>query len=126
VTTHLTDNLHASPVGLAVTQSVRAGALDGFHVAVENALAVLDGGVAWVGINASMRIPLVSTTWLELHGGGGAAGYASADIGLRRTIRGNGERGSMYMTLAIGGISFFGGMYSAIGPIATAGLEARL
>jgi hypothetical protein len=52
-------------------------------------------------------IPVGSRAWLLFEGGGGSAGYGYGEIGLRSLLRGNGQQGSLFLSVTLGGQGVF-------------------
>jgi len=94
--------------GLSIMQTVRLGALDGLHLNAHNMFIVHEGEFMFGGTNIRAQLPLSQKTWLVARGGGGISGYGYGEIALRVLIRGNGDRGSLFLTPSLGGGGVFG------------------
>lgn len=94
--------------GLSIAQVVRLGALDGFHLSVHNTFLVYESQFNYGGTTAALQIPVAERAWLLARGGGGVAGYAYGELGLRVLVRGNGGSGSIFITPSVGGAGLFG------------------
>ena len=55
------------------------------------------------GARVEFVFPVAKGNWLLLQGAGGLSGYSELELGLRTQVRGNGNRGSHYLTLVVGG-----------------------
>ncbi len=114
-----------------IEQHVRIGALDGLNVYATNSFARGDGGFGWTQVLAGMQIPAGSRTWLIFQGGGGLTRYQWGEVALRHMARGNGDRGSLFITAAAGGAALEPPLpdlvsFTYAGPHIGAGLEWRL
>ncbi|MBN1944361.1 MAG: hypothetical protein JW797_01740 [Bradymonadales bacterium] len=92
--------------GLSIAQIARLGARDGLHLLVTNHFVLHEEEFKYGGTRGTIQVPLPTgdtRTWLIARGGGGTAGYAFGEIGLRVMLRGNGDRGSLFVTPTIGG-----------------------
>lgn len=94
--------------GLSIAQLVRLGAVDGFNLTVHNTFLVFDDQFNYGGTTAALQIPVADRSWLLARGGGGVAGYAYGELGLRVLVRGNGGSGSIFITPSLGGAGLFG------------------
>jgi len=89
--------------GLSIAQLARLGARDGLHLLVRNNFLLYDDEFNYGGTVAEVQVPVSARSWLLARGGGGQAGYAYGEVGLRWLARGNGDRGSLFLTVAAGG-----------------------
>ncbi|MGM0555958.1 MAG: hypothetical protein ACQEVA_06250 [Myxococcota bacterium] len=92
--------------GPTITQFGRIGSRDGLHLRLHNAFVVANREFFYSGTDAVIQIPIdsvVSNSALVLHGGGHVAGDAVGEAGLRLLVRGNGDRGSLFVTPTVGG-----------------------
>ena len=115
-------------VGVTLSNTVRLGARDGLHLSVTNSFVVVGGSPEWASVSSSMQIPLRPGKWLVFRGGGGgAAGFAYGDVGLRILTRGDRGPGSLFITPAVGGVGVFDDIRfeRAGGFTMTVGLEYR-
>jgi hypothetical protein len=94
--------------GLSISQVARLGSLDGINLSVDNFFVLYKGEFHWGGAIGAIQSPVSDRSWLLLRGGGGIAGYAFGEIGLRVLVRGNGGPGSLFLTPSIGGAGLFG------------------
>jgi len=93
--------------GLTAVQMVRFGAQDGLNLAVRTNIAVFHSEFQFGGMVALGQIPLTRGYWFLLNGGGGSAGYAFGELGLRALVRGNGLAGSTFLSVTAGGVNVF-------------------
>ena len=98
----------STDVAFSTLMSLRIGALDGLHLAVQTNVVVLDSGFEFGGASAVLQIPLINRWWLITRGGGGPAGYVFGDIGVRYRVSGDGGVGSYFIQGVIGGVALFG------------------
>lgn len=92
-------------IATALSQKVRLGALDGLHIQMINTFFLSSEAFRYGGTTAQAQIPAGSvgqSSWIVARGGGGYAGHAFGEIGLRVLARGNGDRGSLYFTPTLG------------------------
>lgn len=95
----------------ALSQKVRLGALDGLHIQVVNSFFLSSSAFRYGGTTAQVQVPaggVGQSSWIVARGGGGYAGHAFGEIGLRVLARGNGDRGSVYFTPTLGGAQLRG------------------
>ena len=93
---------------LSLAQVARLGALDGMNLTVHNSFVMSGGEFKYGGTTSAIQTPLTHRLWLLLRGGGGRAGFAFGEVGLRIMIRGNGGSGSVFLSPAVGGGFLFG------------------
>lgn len=90
-------------VALAVVQAARLGALDGLSLRVTNAFLLDDARWRFGFLDASMQVPAGRRTWVGVAGGGGAqSGFFYAELSLRRLVRGDRGRGSLFVRPSVG------------------------
>ncbi|MBI5526815.1 MAG: hypothetical protein HY897_10825 [Deltaproteobacteria bacterium] len=94
--------------GLSIAQMARLGSLDGMHLHVDNFFVLYKGEFQYGGTIGSIQTPIGDRSWLLLRGGGGVAGYAFGEIGLRVLVRGNGGPGALFLTPSLGGAALMG------------------
>jgi hypothetical protein len=94
--------------GLSIGQLVRLGARDGLSLEVRNGFLLVRDQFDYGGTVGQIQVPLVERWWLLFRGGGGSAGYAYGELGLRILTHGNGERRSLFLTASVGGASVWG------------------
>ncbi len=98
---------------LAISQQVRLGARDGLHATLYNLMIRhedQDGkaGFIYGGSAGKFSIPLGSRTDLYLEGGGGVMGYGFGAIGVSSWLIGNGDAGSLALSVSAGGAAVWG------------------
>jgi hypothetical protein len=93
--------------GLSVAQLIRLGAQDGLNISARTSIVLFHSQFDFGGMVASMQIPVSRGYWLLLGGGGGNVGYGFGEFGLRAMLRGNGQRGSRFLTVTAGGAAVF-------------------
>jgi hypothetical protein len=93
--------------GILFVQHLRIGALDGLHFDVLNHAVLFHSEFEFSGLVMRGQIPVGRRFWLLFAGGGGTAGYAYGESGVRALMRGNGDRGSFFLTGTIGGVAVF-------------------
>ncbi len=126
---------------LALGQRVRLGAVDGLNLDVQNAFLLGRERFRYGGTIATLQVPVSAASALVFRGGGGNMGYVFGEVGLRIRVRGNGDRGSLFVTPSVGGAAIFGrerecpspfdgscypGSVSHGGPLVGLGVEYRL
>jgi hypothetical protein len=126
--------------GLAFGQSIRIGAVDGLNLSARTSIVLFHREFDLGALDIHGQIPIGGGYWLTLGGGGGNAGYAFGQFGLRALLEGNGGPGSTFLTAVAGGAGLFedqvceevngffecrGGRFYA-GPMVGAGIEWRL
>jgi hypothetical protein len=91
--------------GLSLAQYARFGAEEGFNITVYNSFVLYDEAFYYGGSSGTIQFPLGTygrPLWIFLRGGGGVAGYAFGEIGLRILAIGNGGPGSVFLSPSIG------------------------
>jgi hypothetical protein len=106
-TVHDTDFETPSGSGTLLTQRLRLGARDGLNLDLRNDVVLFHSQFDFSGFVGSAMIPVGQRAWLLFEGGGGSAGYAYGEIGLRSLLRGNGQQGSMFLSVSLGGQGVF-------------------
>jgi hypothetical protein len=106
-TVHDTDFETASGTGTLVTQRLRLGARDGLMLDLRNDVVLFHSEFDFAGFIGSAMIPVGSRAWLLFEGGGGSAGFGYGEIGLRSRLRGNGQAGSFFLSVTLGGQGVF-------------------
>lgn len=93
--------------GTLFSQGARIGARDGLHLDARSDVVLFHSRFEFAGFVGSGQIPVGQTSWLILEGGGGSAGYAYGEIGVRVLLMGNGDRGSVFFNGSVGGVGIF-------------------
>ncbi len=93
--------------GTLIAQRLRLGARDGLNLDLRNDVVLFHSSFEFSGLVGSALIPVGSSSWLAFEGGGGTAGYGYGEVGVRSLLRGNGDRGSVYFTVSVGGVTMF-------------------
>ncbi|MFO8072535.1 MAG: hypothetical protein R6V85_11735 [Polyangia bacterium] len=98
---------------LAISQQVRLGARDGLHATLYNLMIRHEDkddkvGFIYGGSAGKFSIPLGSRTDLYLEGGGGVMGYGFGAIGVSSWLIGNGDAGSLALSVSAGGAAVWG------------------
>jgi hypothetical protein len=93
--------------GTLLTQRLRLGARDGLSLDLRNDVVLFHSQFDFSGFVGSAMIPVGSRAWLLFEGGGGSAGYGYGEIGLRSLLRGNGQHGSVFLSVTLGGQGVF-------------------
>jgi hypothetical protein len=106
-TVHDTDFGLASGTGTLLTQRLRLGSRDGLMMDLRNDVVLFHSQFDFSGFVGSAMIPVGSRAWLLFEGGGGSAGYAYGELGLRSLLRGNGQHGSVFLSVTLGGQAVF-------------------
>jgi hypothetical protein len=106
----------------ALSQVVRLGARDGFHITLQNLLLYYDpptggddeeaekAGFYYGGTTGRISIPLALRVDMFLGGGGGFVGYGFGEVGVFVWARGNGDAGSLGFTAAGGVAGIWGNL----------------
>jgi hypothetical protein len=102
-TVHDTDFETESGSGTLVTQRLRLGARDGLMLDLRNDVVLFHSQFEFSGFVGSAMVPVGGRAWLLFEGGGGSAGYAYGEVGLRSLLRGNGQHGSLFLSVTLGG-----------------------
>ena len=93
-------------MAMTVAQTARVGARDGMHLKFHNSFMLNGGSFVFHGLFGWLQFPIhsvVDKSWFVIHGGGNRAGYSIGELGLRMLVRGNGDRGSLFVTPTVGG-----------------------
>jgi hypothetical protein len=106
-TVHDVDFLTESGTGTLLTQRLRLGARDGLNLDLRNDVVLFHSRFDFSGFVGSAMVPVGSRAWLLFEGGGGSAGWAYGELGLRSLLRGNGQRGSVFLSVTLGGQAVF-------------------
>lgn len=93
--------------GTLFVQQLRFGAVDGLKIDVTSRMVLFHSRFDFSGLSGSSQFPVGDRSWLLLNGGGGSAGFAFGELGVRVLVRGNGDRGSVFFTGALGGLGVF-------------------
>jgi hypothetical protein len=106
-TVHVTGFGAEAGSGTLFSQGARIGARDGLHFDARSDVVLFHSRFEFAGFVGSGQIPVGQTSWLLLEGGGGSAGYAYGEFGVRVLLRGNGDAGSVFFTGSVGGVGIF-------------------
>jgi hypothetical protein len=106
-TVHDTGFETPSGSGTLLTQRLRLGARDGLSLDLRNDVVLFHSRFDFAGFVGSAMIPVGQRAWLLFEGGGGSAGYGYGEIGLRSLLRGNGQQGSLFLSVTLGGQGVF-------------------
>jgi hypothetical protein len=93
--------------GTLVSQVLRLGAEDGLHLDLRSDIVLFHSRFSFSGLTGEGQIPVGTASWLLFRGAGGNAGYGYGELGLRVLLRGNGDEGSTFLTVAAGGAVVF-------------------
>lgn len=93
--------------GILFVQQLRLGSLDGLNVDFQSHAVLFHSRFDFSGLVGRAQIPVGRRFWLVFAGGGGSAGYAYGESGVRALLRGNGDRGSFFLTGTVGGAAIF-------------------
>ncbi len=91
--------------GISAGQYVRLGARDGFNLTTTTNFVVRNKEWDFGGIASELQAPigvLLPDTWMIVRGGGGLPGHIFGEIGLRTMVKGNGNKGSVFITPTLG------------------------
>lgn len=94
--------------GLSIAQLARLGAADGLHLLVRNTFVLYDDEFHYGGTIGQVVIPVVERSAVFARGGGGQAGFAFGEVGLRTLLTGNGLHDSIFVNASLGGGGLFG------------------
>jgi hypothetical protein len=106
-TVHDTPFPIASGSGFLFVQQVRLGALDGLNFEALGYAVLFHSEFEFSAFVGRAQIPVGESYWLVFAGGGGGTGYGFGDIGVRALLRGNGDRGSFFLTVTVGGAGVY-------------------
>ena len=100
---------------LAFSQLVRLGSRDGLHLFVCNLFLYHksegedgDEGFIYGGTTGQLTFPLSERVNLFFEGGGGRMGYLFGALGTSAWIIGNGDKGSLALSVSVGGAQIWG------------------
>jgi hypothetical protein len=93
--------------GILFVQQLRLGALDGLSLDMQSHAVLFHSRFEFSGLVGRGQIPVGRRFWLVFAGGGGSAGYGYGEAGVRTLLRGNGDRGSFFLSGTIGGMGVF-------------------
>lgn len=108
---------HRVSSGFSIGQVARLGAQDGLHLLVRNTFVLYSTQFRntgkptqfhYGGTVGELQVPVGDRSWVVGRGGGGAAGFAYGELGLRMLARGNGGHDSVFVTASLGGASVSG------------------
>ena len=88
--------------GLSIAQYARLGAVDGLRLTVFNTFLLYKDRFNYGGTRVTFQTPVVDRLWVMVSGGGGQAGYAFGEVGLRVQVLGSGDRGTIFVTPTLG------------------------
>jgi hypothetical protein len=91
--------------GLSLAQYARFGAEEGFNVTFYNSFVLFEKAFYYGGTTGTMQFPLGihgRPMWIFFRGGGGVAGYAFGEVGLRILAVGNGGPDSIFVSPTVG------------------------
>lgn len=93
--------------GTLFVQQLRFGAVDGLKFDLMSRVVLFESEFRFSGFSGTAQFPVGRTSWMLLRGGGGSAGYGFGELGVRVLLVGNGDRGSVFFTGALGGLGVF-------------------
>jgi hypothetical protein len=96
------DSDHEPGAALALSQTLRVGAVDGLSLSIRNDVSLFHSEFEYSAFSGQAQIPVTEHGWLVLQGGGGSVGYAFFEVGGKALIVGNGTRGSVFLRGTIG------------------------
>lgn len=96
-----------SGTGTLLTQRLRLGARDGINMDLRNDIVLFHSQFDFASFVGSAMIPVGTRAWLLFEGGGGSTGWGYGEIGLRSLLRGNGQKGSVFLSVTLGGQAVF-------------------
>jgi hypothetical protein len=99
--------LTAAGSGLGLVQLLRLGAVDGLHFMARTRAVVFHSQTEFSGVDAQGQISVSSDAWLLFRGGGGSGGYGFGEVAVRNLLRGNGDQGSLFLEVSVGGAGLF-------------------
>ncbi len=95
----------------SILQVARLGARDGLHLAGRVAFVIVNDRFTFSTADVSVQFPFFGVvgqpTWGIVRGAGGSAGYYLGELGLRVLMSGNGDRGSTFLTVTLGGVGIW-------------------
>ncbi len=105
--------------GFALSQTVRLGAKDGLHLSINNLLVYHEdnfdyygeepqSGFIYAGTTGKLTIPIALRTSWFMEGGGGLMGYGFGATGVSTWLRGNGDAGSIGLSVSAGFAGLWG------------------
>jgi hypothetical protein len=106
-TVHDTPYPVASGSGALFVQQLRVGSLDGLNFEALSHAVLFHSEFRFASFVGRAQIPVGASYWLTFAGGGGGTGYGYGDLGVRALLRGNGDRGSFFLTITLGGAGVY-------------------
>jgi hypothetical protein len=106
-TVHDTPFPVASGSGALFVQQLRIGSLDGLNFEALSHAVLFHSEFRFSSFVGRAQIPVGESYWLTFAGGGGGTGYGFGDLGVRALIRGNGDKGSFFLTITLGGAGVY-------------------
>jgi len=95
--------------GITISQFARLGQVDGVSVSIRSDIVLFHSKFELSNVYVQGQLPLRGehAIWIVANGGGGTTGYALGEVGLRTRVRGDGGADSLFITVTVGGTSFF-------------------
>jgi hypothetical protein len=87
-----------------LVQTLRLGSHDGLHLAARSDISLFHSEFAFSGLTITGQLPVGRGIWLTLRGAGSSAGYGQGELGIRTLMSGNGDRGSSFLYVGLGGV----------------------
>jgi hypothetical protein len=124
------------PISFEVAHFLRVGAIDGLKLETQVAEYLDSATFSLADVHGLIQVPITRRWWLVTRGGRGSAEgqplYAYGELGARLLLTGNGDRHSLFLTVAFGGTAV--GAHadspytrsSVVGPSFSGGLDWRL
>jgi hypothetical protein len=97
----------AGGTGLSVHEMLRIGAVDGLNVTVRTSLAIFRSEIHFANLDIQGQVSVATDAWLLLRGGGGVVGYGYGEVAVRALTSGNGDAGSTFIEVGLGGSGSF-------------------
>jgi hypothetical protein len=94
--------------GFSLAQLARLGSRDGLHIEARNTFLYVKDAFRYGGTVGELTVPASERSWVFARGGGGDAGFAFGELGLKTLLHGNGDRGSVFLSATLGGAGVFG------------------
>jgi hypothetical protein len=132
----LTTYVSSGPISFEVANFLRVGAIDGLMVETQVAEYLESATLHLADVHGLIEVPITRRWWLVTRCGGGQPKDFYGEQGARHLLTGNGDRQSLFLTVAFGysavgtthSSSYSGQTYQTMvgGPSFSLGLEWRL
>ena len=88
---------------LELAQLLRIGSIDGLMTQIQTSVYVADGRFQFSTGGAMIQTPITRSWWLQMRGMWAQQSWFYGELAARHLLVGNGDRGSLFVTGAVGG-----------------------